>query len=87
MRVAAERAQAGSSSTPSSTPAPWPQGLPITGAGDAAARARRGAEKSASLEQAAEHLARLRLQEEERIQEELRKMKALRLAELIQRGD
>jgi hypothetical protein len=42
---------------------------------------------SASLEQAAEHLARLRQQEEERVQEELRRMEALRLAELIQRGD
>jgi predicted house-cleaning NTP pyrophosphatase (Maf/HAM1 superfamily) len=87
MRVAAERARASSSSAPSSTPAPWPQGLPITGADDAAARARREAGKSASLDQAAEHLARLRYQAEERVQEELRKMEALRLANLIQRGD
>jgi hypothetical protein len=87
MRVADERAQAGSSSAPSSTPAPWPQGLPITGPDDAAARARREAEKSAMLEQAAEHIARLRQQEEQRVQEELHKMEALRLAVLIQRGD
>jgi hypothetical protein len=87
MRVAVERAQAGSSSTPRSTPAPWPQGLPFTGADDAAARARREAEKSASFEQAAEHTARLRQQEEGRVQEELRRIKALRLAQLIQRWD
>jgi predicted house-cleaning NTP pyrophosphatase (Maf/HAM1 superfamily) len=86
MRVAAKRAQPGSSSAPSSTPAPWPQGLPITGADDAAARARREAGKSASLEQVAEHLARLRQQEAERVQEELRRMETLRLAKLIQRG-
>jgi hypothetical protein len=61
--------------------------MPITGAADAAARARRGAAKSASLEQVAEHGARLRQQEEDRIQEELLKMEALRVAELIQRGD
>jgi hypothetical protein len=61
--------------------------MPITGAVDAAAHARRGAEKSAALEQAAEHSAHLRRQEEERVQEVLRKMKALLLAKLIQRGD
>jgi hypothetical protein len=85
-RTAAERAQAGSSSTPS-TPAPWPRGLSITGAVDAATQARRVADKGASLEQAAEHSARLRQREEDRIQEELRKMEALRLAKQIQRGD
>jgi hypothetical protein len=86
-RAAAERAQAGSS-TPSSsnTPAPWPQGMPITGAADAATHARRVAGKGASLEQVAEHSARLRQQEEERIQEELRRMEVLRIAERIQRG-
>jgi hypothetical protein len=87
-RAAAERAQAGSSLTPrNNTPAPWPQGMPITGTADAAAHARRAAGKSASLEQVAEHSARLRKQEEELVQEDLRELKALRLAELIQRGD
>jgi exonuclease VII large subunit len=88
-RVAAAQARAGSSSTlsSSSTPAPWPQGLPITGTPDAAAEARREANKSASLEQAAEHSARRRQQEEERVQEAQRKMEALKLAKLIQRGD
>jgi hypothetical protein len=88
-RTAAERAQAGSLSIPSSssTPAPWPQGVPITGAVDAAAQARRAAGKSASLEQVSEHSTRLRQQGEEHIQEELRRMEALRLAVLIQRGD
>jgi hypothetical protein len=61
--------------------------MPITGAADAATRARRGADKSASLEQAAEHGARLRQLEEERVQGELRRMEMLRVAELIQRGD
>jgi hypothetical protein len=61
--------------------------MTITGAANAAALARREAEKSASLEQAAEHSARLRQQEKERIQEALRKMDALRLAKQIQRGD
>jgi hypothetical protein len=63
LRQAAEqRAQARLSSAPSSTntPAPWPQGMPITGEPDAAPNARREAGKSASLEQAAEHSARLR---------------------------
>jgi hypothetical protein len=83
-RAAAERAQAGSSSTPSSTPAPWPQGLPMTGA---AAQARRETDQSASLEQAAEHSAHLRQQEEERVQDALRMVGALRLADLIQHGD
>jgi hypothetical protein len=84
----AERAKAGSSTPRSSrTPAPWPQGLPMTGMVDAAAKARHEAVKSASLEQAAEHSARLRQQEGERVQEELRKMEALRLAQQIQRGD
>jgi hypothetical protein len=59
--------------------------MPITA--DAAAHARREANKSASLEQAAEHSARLRQQDEERVQEATRKMEALRLAQLIQRGD
>jgi hypothetical protein len=85
-KAVAERAQAGSSSTPS-TPAPWPQGMPITGAADAAAHARRSAGKGASLEQVAEHRARLRQQEKDRVQEAQRKMEALRLAKLIQRGD
>jgi hypothetical protein len=62
MRLAAERAKAGLSSTPRSTPAPWPLGLPFTGTDDAAARARCEAEKSASLEQAADHSAHLRQQ-------------------------
>jgi hypothetical protein len=88
-RKAAERARAGSSSTASSssTPAPWSQGMPITGAANAAAHARREAHKSPSLEQAAGHSARLRQQEDERMQKDLRKMEALRLAKLIQRGD
>jgi hypothetical protein len=54
---------------------------------DAAAQARRVADKGASLEQAAEHSARLRQREEDRLQEQLRKMGVLRLAEQIQRGD
>jgi hypothetical protein len=84
-----ERAHAESSSTPSSssTPAPWPQGMPITGALDAAAHARREADKGASLEQAAEHSARLRQREKVHIQEAMRKMGAIRLAEMILRGD
>jgi hypothetical protein len=89
-RAVAEQAQAGSSSTPSSgsiTSAPWPQRLPITGAADAATNACREADKRASLEQAAEHSAHLRQQEEERVQEAIRKMKLLRLADQIQRGD
>jgi hypothetical protein len=61
--------------------------MPITGEADAAAQARREADKSASLEQAAEHSAHLRQQEEERVQEAMRKMKLLRVAEQIQRGD
>jgi hypothetical protein len=61
--------------------------MPITGTADAAAHARREADKSASLEQAAEHSARLRQQEEERVEEAMRKMEALGLAKLIQRGD
>jgi hypothetical protein len=86
--AAAERAQAGASTpSSSSTPAPWPQGMPITGAADAAAQARREEEKSASLEQAAKHSARLRQQEEERVHEAQRKMEALRLATLNQRGE
>jgi hypothetical protein len=85
----AERAKAGSSSTPRSsrTLAPWPQGLPITGVVDAAAKARHEAVKSASLEQAAEYAARLLKQEGDRVQEALRKIEALRQAEQIQRGD
>jgi hypothetical protein len=86
-RAAAERAQAGSQSTPSRTPAPWPQEMNLTCEPDTAADARRVATKSASLEQAAEHSARLCQQEEDRIQETQRKMEALRLAKLIQRGD
>jgi hypothetical protein len=87
MRAAAERAQAGSSSAPNSTPAPWPHGLPITGATDAAAHARREAGKSVSLEQTAEHRAHLRQQELKRVQAAMRKMEALQLADLTQRGD
>lgn len=85
----AERAQARPSSTPSSskTRAPWPKGMPITGTADAAARARREADKSASLERVTQHTARRRQQEEERIQEDQRRMEARRVAELIQRGD
>lgn len=87
-RAATERAQAGLlSNRSSSSPAPWLQGLPIPGATDAAAEARREAEKAASLEQVAEHGARLRRQEEERIQSEAHKMELLRLAKEIQRGD
>jgi hypothetical protein len=87
-RAAAERAQAGSlTPSSSSTPAPWPQGMPITGAADAAAQARRAAGKGASLEQVAEHSARLRQQEEERIQSEVRRMEVLGIADQIQRGE
>jgi hypothetical protein len=87
-RAAAERARAGSSNHSNrSAPAPWPQGMPITGAADAAAEARREADKSASLEQAAEHSTHLRQRERARIEEALRRMETLRLAELIQRGD
>jgi hypothetical protein len=84
-----ERAQVGPSSTlsSSSAPAPWPQGQPLAGMADAAAHARRIAGKGTSLEQVAEHSAQLRQQEDSRIQEALRKMEALKLAYLIQRGD
>jgi hypothetical protein len=61
--------------------------MPITGTADAAARARREADKSASLERVTQHTARRRQQEEERIQEDQRRMEARRVAELIQRGD
>lgn len=64
--------------------ASWPQGLPMTGD---AVHARREAGKSASLEQAAEHSARLRQQEEERVQGALRRMEVIRLAQWIERGD
>lgn len=82
-------AQAGSSSTQSSssTPAPWPHGLPITGAADAAAHARREADKGVSLERAAGHSARFREKEQERVEEAMQRMEALRLADLIQRGN
>jgi hypothetical protein len=59
----------------------------MTGAADAAACARSEADKSASREQAVEHSAHLRLQEEKRVQEAQRKLEALRLANLIQRGE
>jgi len=52
-----------------------------------AVHARREAGKSASLEQAAEHSARLRQQEEERVQGALRRMEVIRLAQWIERGD
>lgn len=67
----AERAQTDSASTPSSssTPADLSQELPIAGALDAATLAHREANKSGFIEWAAEHCARLRQQEEERIQE------------------
>jgi hypothetical protein len=88
-QAAAERERTGSSSIPSNsnTPAPWPQGMPITGPAGAAAEARREAEKGALLEQAAEHSARLRQQEKVRIQEAMRKLDLLLLAQQIQRGD
>jgi hypothetical protein len=57
-----------------------PQGPPISGAADAAAQARREADKSASLEQAAEHDSHLRQREQERVEEALRTIEALRLA-------
>jgi hypothetical protein len=59
----------------------------FSGAANAATQARRAAGKSASLEQVAEHSARLRQREEARVQSELRKMATVRLADLIQRGD
>jgi hypothetical protein len=62
-------------------------GMPIAGPADAAAQARRAAGKSSSLEEAAKHNAQLRQLEEDRVQEAQRKMEALRLAVLIQRGD
>jgi hypothetical protein len=86
-RTKARRAQAGSTPSSNNTPAPWPQGMPITGAADAAAGERREAGKYASQDQAVEHSARLRQREEQRVQEEVRRMEILRLAELIQRGD
>jgi hypothetical protein len=80
-RASAERAQA-CSSTPSSsnTPAPWGQGMPITGVPDAAALARQEAEKAAFIERQAEHCARRRQQEKKRIEEEMRKSSFLELS-------